>query len=153
MFWVHPVARRYDDPIARRALRRAAYHYARTRTRIEVSEHEYSRRPDATPPLLLHALRFCGRCRAIQGWLDDEEADVSDRRRGAGASADFPDKSNAHRGNRQLLRPLDGGARERNQSAFAAPPRLYAIDPHDRRTSVRSGEGVTATAGRTLARN
>jgi predicted O-methyltransferase YrrM len=72
VFWVHPVARRYDDPL-RRCIRQKWNHY-------ELAQPEPPAVAPSTaradfPPLLL-TLPALARMREIEGWLDEAEADL-----------------------------------------------------------------------------
>jgi Methyltransferase domain/Glycosyl transferase family 2 len=68
VFWVHPVARRLDDPL--RALVRASHRHYDTATPGGTEMPE----PDDMPLLL--TLPILERMRAVDGWLSDEEADL-----------------------------------------------------------------------------
>ena len=70
VFWVHPVARRYDD---------------RLRRRVRAHHHQYEHSPraggamttsEAATPELLLTLPILNRMRAVEGWLEDDEADL-----------------------------------------------------------------------------
>jgi hypothetical protein len=66
VFWVHPIPRRYDDPLRRH---------------IRGRFHDYRAMPAApgttpAPPPFVTTLPILARMRAIEGWLDDEEADL-----------------------------------------------------------------------------
>lgn len=80
VFWVHPVPRRLDDPL-------------RTFVREHVARLDVGARGDGTarpvqpppppppmptpaPPTLLPTLPILARMRAVQGWLEDDEADL-----------------------------------------------------------------------------
>ena len=72
VFWVHPVPRRYDDPLRRR-IRERWNHY-------EMAQPDSSAAAPLTekadfPPLLL-TLPVLERMRGIEGWLDAAEADL-----------------------------------------------------------------------------
>jgi hypothetical protein len=123
VFWVHPIARRYNDPLRTR-LRRAAYHYTRTKPEGVGMNAPGDR---ATSPLLLTA-PILRKMRPIEGWLDDEEADVLIAAT-ARALGDL-DESNAM----VEIGSFCGRSTVVIASAIkalASSARLYAIDPHD----------------------
>jgi predicted O-methyltransferase YrrM len=81
VFWIHPVPRRYDDPL-RILLRTRFDHYERPFPMVDPPAIS-SDRPDessagASPAgsTLLQALSILERMRTIDGWLADEEADL-----------------------------------------------------------------------------
>src|SRR5207248_7536321 len=117
-YWVHPVPRRYDDPV-RRQIRERHGGYAGLPTDDGASG----------PPLLL-TLPLLTLVRGIEGWLDDAEADLL-----IGATvralADAPGAAavvevGSYCGKATVV--LAGVAR-------AARPdvRVWAVDPHDGR--------------------
>jgi hypothetical protein len=68
VFWVHPIPRRYDDPL-------------RLRIRKRLSQQARSQRTTVSPdspksPGLLLTRPVLERIRGIEGWLDDAEADL-----------------------------------------------------------------------------
>src|SRR5581483_3018516 len=68
VFWAHPVPRRYDDPL-RKHVR------ARFREYAPPGGANAAAAPDAGPPLL-RALPLLAQMRKVEGWLDDDEADL-----------------------------------------------------------------------------
>lgn len=64
-FWMHPVARQYDDPLRKQA-RQKSKHYINGAARVKEKE-------TVTLPLMLPLLE---RVHNIQGWLADKEADL-----------------------------------------------------------------------------
>jgi predicted O-methyltransferase YrrM len=72
VFWVHPVPRRYDDPL-RRHIRERWNHYQSARP-ITTAVAQPSEKAEI-PPLLL-TFPVLERMRGIEGWLDDAEADL-----------------------------------------------------------------------------
>jgi hypothetical protein len=117
VFWLHPVPRRYEDPLRRHV--RARFHdYAGP---AEPGE------PPATPPFLL-TRPILARMRAVEGWLDEDEADLL-----LGATvralADVPGASavvevGSYCGRATVV--LGGVVR-----ALRPAARVWAIDPHD----------------------
>ncbi len=71
VFWVHPVPRVYDDPL-RKHIREAFNHYERSTNMREIAIGQDSSGP--SEPLLV--LPLLARMRTIEGWLDDDEADL-----------------------------------------------------------------------------
>ncbi|MBN1609081.1 MAG: class I SAM-dependent methyltransferase, partial [Polyangiaceae bacterium] len=71
VFWVHPVPRRYDDPVRRR-IRKHFGHYAGN-----ASEHRIMATDnDESIPGLVRTLPILQRMRQVEGWLNDDEADL-----------------------------------------------------------------------------
>lgn len=68
VYWVHPVARRYEDPIRAR-IRKFFADYDRFDPRADALE---AKQPDG----MLLSFPILERMRKIEGWLDDEEADL-----------------------------------------------------------------------------
>jgi predicted O-methyltransferase YrrM len=71
IFWIHPVPRRYNDPL-RTYLRQKHDHYAAAAQKANRMPTEESQ--DQLPLLL--TLPILARMRPIEGWLSDEEADL-----------------------------------------------------------------------------
>jgi len=70
VFWIHPVPRRYNDPL-RAHLRRKHNHYESTAQKgIDMPPNK----PEQHPFLL--TLPILARMRTVEGWLADEEADL-----------------------------------------------------------------------------
>ena len=71
VYWIHPVARRYDDPIRGR-IRSHFDHYARraTENRFPTANHQSERREPSLVSPILTAMR------AIEGWLEEDEAQL-----------------------------------------------------------------------------
>jgi predicted O-methyltransferase YrrM len=125
VFWIHPVPRRYEDPL-------------RVHLRLRLDQHLSTMPKGATmptdhtpePPLLL-TWPILARMRAIEGWLDDEEADLliaavlravsaPQAARAIVEVGSYCGRSTVVLGSvLQSLRLLDA--------------RVYAIDPHDGR--------------------
>jgi predicted O-methyltransferase YrrM len=68
VFWMHPVPRRYDDPIRAR-IRTAFEHYGPPAAAAAVPAARVA-------PVLLLTAPIIARMRQVEGWLDDEEADL-----------------------------------------------------------------------------
>jgi predicted O-methyltransferase YrrM len=67
VFWVHPVPRRYDDPL-RKLIRGRLNHYE--------APFAENRVPDAAAPPLFLTLPILEKMRPIEGWLEDAEAEL-----------------------------------------------------------------------------
>ena len=68
VFWVHPVLRRYDDPL-RSLIRERLNHYG-------APPAERSGAPDALAPQLFLTLPILEKMCLIEGWLEDAEAEL-----------------------------------------------------------------------------
>jgi predicted O-methyltransferase YrrM len=136
VFWVHPVARKYEDPLRR--LIRERY-------------RQYERRPDPatpasrdgpTPPPLLTTQPILARMRNIPGWLEEDEADLLVAA-ASRALALFP-------GPRSLVEVGSYCGRSTVVigsvvQTLSPASRLYAIDPHDGKIgSLDQGVGIEA---------
>jgi hypothetical protein len=71
VFWVHPVPRRYDDPL-RRWIREQLNHYETAQ--LSASSRQRSTEKLDLPRQLRTSLLEC--IRGIEGWLDDAEAEL-----------------------------------------------------------------------------
>jgi hypothetical protein len=75
VYWIHPVPRRYDDPI-RQQVRQAYGHYEGNAGQpVAPPALGSSRAEPAARPLLL-TVPILERMRKVEGWLSDEEADL-----------------------------------------------------------------------------
>jgi predicted O-methyltransferase YrrM len=117
VFWAHPVPRRYDDPLRRHV--RGRFH--------DYAGPAEPPAPPGPPPFLL-SRPILARMRAVEGWLDEDEADLL-----LGATlralADVPGASavvevGSYCGRATVV--LGGVVRAVRPSA-----RVWAIDPHD----------------------
>lgn len=71
VFWIHPVPRVYDDPL-RKHIREAFNHYERSIDMPQIANgHDGRSQSD-----MLLVLPLLARMRTIEGWLDDDEADL-----------------------------------------------------------------------------
>ncbi len=70
VFWIHPVLRRYDDPL-RKLIRERLGHYHGA-----AASGPAPAGPETDGPGLLPTLPVLERMRQIPGWLEDEEADL-----------------------------------------------------------------------------
>jgi glycosyltransferase involved in cell wall biosynthesis len=75
VYWLHPVPRRYDDPLRRHVRERSA-HYERASGGAAPAAGEAAAAPALPEPGLLATLPILERMRRIDGWLEDEEADL-----------------------------------------------------------------------------
>jgi Glycosyl transferase family 2/Methyltransferase domain len=71
VFWIHPIPRRYDDPL-RAHLRRKHREYEN----VPEKSTDMTSDPSTNQPPLLLTLPILARMRTIEGWLEDDEADV-----------------------------------------------------------------------------
>ncbi len=71
VFWIHPVPRRYNDPL-RSHVRQKHDHYVAIAQKVKRMPTDESQ---DQPPLLL-TMPILARMRPIEGWLSDEEADM-----------------------------------------------------------------------------
>ena len=74
VYWLHPVARRYEDPVRAR-IREVFKHYDRQEICAAAPEAIAEPEPMAENDLLL-SFPILQRMRRIQGWFDDEEGDL-----------------------------------------------------------------------------
>ena|GEM_PF-556169 len=127
VFWVHPVPRRYDDPL-RKHIRARCNHYERPAS------------PGALPPpaaavaqtddRLLLTWPIIRQMRQIEGWLEDEEADLLIAAT-ARALTSLPAPHNIVEVGSYCGRATVVMGRVAQQVAPAA--QIYAVDPHDGR--------------------
>jgi len=128
VFWMHPVPRRYDDPLRKR-IRERWGHYEPTQPKAETLRPPASNSKAGSHGLML-TLPIIERMRAIEGWLDDTEADllIAAVRRAVAVApqpaavveiGSYCGKSTVVIGS--ALKAFDD----------AQGVKLYAIDPHD----------------------
>jgi hypothetical protein len=72
VYWIHPIPRRYQDPL-RTHIRRRFQEY--TMPDAGSAENATAVVADSPPPFVM-TLPILSRMRKIEGWLDDEEADL-----------------------------------------------------------------------------
>ena len=124
-YWLHPIPRRYEDPL-RKALRARFDHWAPACHPIG----DGGRSPDPPLFLTLPILQQAGR---VDGWLDDEEADLLIAitrdvvKRQSGDSPGAIVEVGSYCGKASLVIGLT------LQRLGAGRFKLYAIDPHDGR--------------------
>lgn len=120
VFWVHPIDRRYDDPL-RALIRACCNHYHRPRARDEGGTMTEA-------PTLLLPTRLLGLMHGIDGWLSDEEAEVliaaAVHRLTAAPDGGDIVEIGSYCGRSTVV--LAGVVQ-----ALAGRGRVYAIDPHD----------------------
>jgi hypothetical protein len=136
IFWIHPVARKYDDPI---------------RAQVRTRWRDYS---DAEPPTdtMLRAIPILERMRQVEGWLSDGEADALITLAGdairARRGARIVEVGSYHGRGTVVLASV---AKVLDQTA-----RVFAVDPHDGRIGSRDAivrvEPSAAAFEETLAR-
>jgi hypothetical protein len=120
VYWVHPVPRRYDDPLRRR-VRDRFHHYDDRGGAMQLATPE---------PRLFLTLPVLSRMKGIEGWLEEDEADLliaATRAACSGAGGDPPGQIveiGSYCGRSTVV--LASAAR-----AFASGVRVYAVDPHD----------------------
>ena len=125
VFWAHPIPRRYDDPL-RRYIRERWNHYDAAQPHSPVHPAVMKNSDIPNLPLTIPVLE---RMRAIEGWLDDAEADLllAAARR---AVASVPEGaiveigSFCGRSTVVLADALNGFESSKGR-------KVYAIDPHD----------------------
>ena len=124
VFWAHPVPRRFDDPL-RQHVRGRFHEYAHV--------NKVPALPEVPPPFLL-TLPILARMRKVEGWLDDEEADLligatadalGEIERGASGCRDW-----------QLLWQGDGGAGKCGEGGWP-----FSADLVDRSARGETGDG------------
>jgi hypothetical protein len=127
-FWMHPVPRHHDDPL-RQQIRDHFGGYQR----LEATPPPAAPVPERQPPLL-RAGRVIAEVRGIEGWLDDDEADLLI----AGAAR-------AMSGTEAPPAMVEVGsycgkatvALGRVVEALRPEARVYAVDPHDGQQGAR----------------
>jgi hypothetical protein len=125
VFWVHPVPRRYEDPL-RRQIRERWNHYELAQLNSPVVEAPTEK---AGVPRLLLTMPVLEHMRGIEGWLEDAEADLllaAVTRAIATVQKGAVVEIGSYCGRSTVVL---GAA----LSAFENPNgvRIYAIDPHD----------------------
>jgi hypothetical protein len=124
-FWVHPVARRYDDPLRAR-IRERFNHYRPHQAGRPASAA--SSQPSVDRPLLL-TIPVLEQIRGIEGWLDDAEADLllaAASRAIAGTQSGAIVEIGSYCGKSTVVL---GAAL--NASDDPNGRKIYAVDPHD----------------------
>ena len=126
-FWMHPVPRRYDDPLRMR-IRQRWSHYQPGQPRPETARPLAAPSTSAIPRLLL-TLPILERMRAIEGWLEDAEADllIAAVTHAVAASRSAAIVEIGSFCGRSTV--VIGGALNAIDDAHGV--KLYAIDPHD----------------------
>ena len=72
VFWIHPIPRRYDDPLRKRIRQSLGYD---GETALPVAETTLPLKPPKSTGIVLF-IPILNRIKKIQGWLDEEEADL-----------------------------------------------------------------------------
>ncbi len=129
-FWIHPVSRRYGDPL-RRSIRRRLDHYHRAPPRDDRAE----------PGGLLLTQPILSRIRGIEGWLEDDEADLLIAAC-AQALRELPAPQSLVEIGSYLGRSTV--ALGSVVQALGSKATVYAIDPHDGQVGALD-PGLTAT--------
>jgi hypothetical protein len=132
VFWVHPVPRRYDDPL-RRMVRDRFRHYDREDTIMT---------PAAAPTELFLTLPILARMKGVEGWLEEDEADLLIAATRAtcpgGAPLGAIVEVGSYCGRSTVV--IASAAR-----AFGRGARVHAVDPHDGRVGA-ADQGIRAGA-------
>jgi len=123
VFWVHPIPRKYDDPLRRR-IREGLGHY-------QISTNGGSSMSDSTPtenPGLLLSVPILNKMRKVQGWLADDEADLliatcSRALTSLSSSAAIVEVGSFCGRSTVVLGSV--------VQSLRAPTKVYAVDPHD----------------------
>jgi predicted O-methyltransferase YrrM len=137
VYWVHPVARKYEDPL-RRLVRERYSQYQQTPAPLTPAPRDGSGGP---PPLLL-TQPILARMRSIEGWLEEDEADLLVAA-ASRALALFPGPQNLVEVGSYCGRStvVIGSVVQ----TLSPDSRLYAIDPHDGKIgSLDQGVGIEA---------
>jgi Methyltransferase domain/Glycosyl transferase family 2 len=122
VFWIHPVPRYYDDPLRKR-VREKFDHYRMVQGRARRAH------ANSGSVRLLLTTRILRRMRSIEGWLEDEEADLliaALTRAAALANAQAVVEIGSYCGRSTVVL---GGALSSVDAALAI--KIYAIDPHN----------------------
>jgi hypothetical protein len=126
-FWMHPVPRRYDDPLRTR-IRERWNHYELAQSKAE-TRSPAAMKASETPRLLL-TLPILAQMRAIEGWLEEAEADLLiaavTRAVAAAPKSAAVVEIGSFCGRSTVV---IGGALNAIDDAHGV--KLYAIDPHD----------------------
>lgn len=139
VYWIHPVARAYDDA-TRAQIRAALAHYGDAVPAAQPAVRNESRMHGEAPsgPRLLRTLPVLECIRTVEGWLSDEEADallavarLAVERNPAARIVEL----GSYCGRATVV--LGWAARE-----LSADARVYAIDPHDGRLGALDGRLV-----------
>jgi len=121
VFWIHPVLRRYDDPL-RKLIRERLNHYEGSSTK-DVAASKPCRQLLLTLPIL-------AAMRSIEGWLEDAEADVliAAVRHAIENHPEAPAvvEIGSHCGKSTVVLGSAAAAADPSGSV-----RIHAIDPHD----------------------
>jgi len=123
VFWIHPVMRRYDDGL-RKHIRERFNHYQRT----DLSEGKIPSLEKNAHPGLLLTIPILTAMRKVEGWLEEQEADllIAACRR---ALAEFPQtRSIVELGSYCGRSTIVLGSVAK---AICPEAKVYAIDPHN----------------------
>jgi glycosyltransferase involved in cell wall biosynthesis/predicted O-methyltransferase YrrM len=137
VFWVHPVTRTYGDAL-RKLLRAKFHHYERTPSPgglMQTSNTETNGELLLTWPIL-------SRMRAIEGWLEDEEADLLIALTARALTSHQPTHSIVEVGSYCGRSTVVFGSVVRSLSPTT---KIYAIDPHDGKVGALD-QGITTGA-------
>jgi predicted O-methyltransferase YrrM len=76
VFWAHPIPRRLEDPLRKHIRGRFHDYHEITPTPVGVPAPSGRQVGTSTPPPFLRALPILSRMKKIEGWLDEDEADL-----------------------------------------------------------------------------
>jgi hypothetical protein len=123
VFWIHPVPRKYDDPLRKR-VREGLGHYQISANRGFTMPESKSKRV----PALILSLPILQRMRMVRGWLEDAEADLL-----IAACSRALTSLSSHSAVVEV-----GSFCGRSTvvlgsvvQSLGAPTKVYAVDPHD----------------------
>jgi len=123
VFWVHPIPRRFDDGLRQRIRERLGQYQISRRGGPVLSESK----PRGIPGLVL-AVPILNRMKKIQGWLEDEEADLLIASAGRALSSLPPGSVIVEVGSFCGRSTVVLGS---VVQSLGAQTLVYAVDPHD----------------------
>jgi len=126
-YWVHPIERKYEEPLRQHVRKRFAQYAAGKK---EGTENGWPQHPpeETSCPDLFRPLSLINSIKKIEGWLDDREADLLIAITIKTCKSSFPVENiveiGSYHGKSTVL--LGSTVKE-----FAPQAKVYAIDPHD----------------------
>jgi predicted O-methyltransferase YrrM len=137
VFWAHPVTRRYGDAL-RKLLRATFNHYQKTPKMGEIMQTANTEKNSE----LLLTLPILNQMRAIEGWLDDDEADL--------LIATATRALTVHKQPHSIVEVGSYCGRStvvfgNVVKALSRDAKVYAIDPHDGKVGALD-QGITSGA-------
>ena len=132
VFWVHPVPRRYDDPVRKHIRERVGHQLTPIWTNVGDAMRELKPRNDTGVVLSIPILK---KIKKIEGWLNEEEADLLLATCNRAVSSLPAESAVVEIGSFHGRSTVVLGS---VVQSLAAPTKVYAIDSH---------EGVVGAAG------